>query len=230
MRRATGALLGLALSTCPALLLGQRAFEGVLTYRMTAEGTSLRMTQSIKGPRVRIDMEAPGMPGPMFMLMDTEKMVMQTVMASMGMYMEVDMNQAMQQLVPEDQRRAAESARLEALGTSDEIAGISCRNYRFITGEEQAEGCIATGLGHFMGMGRGGGRSNPLAGLGPDLSAFAEEFEDGMVPLRLRVLRNGNWETVMEATAVERKRLEDSVFQLPAGLRKMNMPGGDGQR
>jgi hypothetical protein len=29
----------------------------------------------------------------------------------------------------------------------------------------------------------------------------------------------------MEATAVERKRLEDSVFQLPAGLRKMNMPG-----
>jgi hypothetical protein len=61
--------------------------------------------------------------------------------------------------------------------------------------------------------------------MGPDLSAFAKEFEDGMVPLRLRVLRNGTWETVMEATAVERKRLEDSVFQLPAGLRKMNMPG-----
>jgi hypothetical protein len=229
MRRTTGALLGLALSVCPALLLGQQAFEGVLTYRMTAEGTTLSMTQSIKGPRVRIDMEVPGMPGPMYMLMDTEKMVMQTVMTSMGMYMEVDMNQAMQ-MVPEEQRRAAESAQLEALGTSDEIAGISCRNYRFTTGDEQAEGCIATGLGHFMGMGGGGGPSNPLARMGPDLSAFAKEFEDGMVPLRLRVLRNGTWETVMEATAVERKRLEDSVFQLPAGLRKMNMPGGDGER
>jgi hypothetical protein len=80
-----------------------------------------------------------------------------------------------------------------------------------------------------MGMG-GGGRSNPLSGLGPDLSAFAEEFEDGMVPLRLRVLDDGEWQTVMEATAVERKRLEDSVFQLPAGLRKMDIPGEDGQR
>lgn len=233
----TTVIAGLGLTTlllAPASSEAQRAFEGVISYRMTMQGQSMTMTQMSKGTRVRTEMEMPGMPGPMYVLMDSESQVMQTVVPSMGMYMEMDLKQMMDQLpvTPEMRERASQTPTIEKLGTSDQIAGIRCENYRFHQGTDQVESCIATGLGYFMG-GAGGGpaggrgqQQGPLGGLGLDFSALMAEFKDGMVPLRVRVQQNGAWETVMEATSVERKSLDAGLFQLPAGLRKMNMPGG----
>lgn len=225
------ARLGLAaLVLAPTALPAQRAFEGTVTYRMTAEGMTMTMTQMTKGSKVRTEMEMPGMPGPMFVLMDMEKELMQTVMPSMGMYMEMNLKQITDQIemTPEMRESMGQTPEIERLGTSDEIAGIPCQNYRISQGEHQMEGCIATGMGFFMG-GAGGGpaaQGGPLAGLGVDFSKLAAEFTGGMMPLRIRMQENGAWSTVMEATAVERKSLDDSLFVLPSGLRKMTMPGG----
>lgn len=231
MRTRFPAGLGLAaLLLAPAVLPAQRAFEGSITYRMTAEGVNMQMTMMTKGSKVRTDMEMPGMPGPMFVLMDTEKQLMQSVMPSMGMYVEMDMKQvaSQMQITPEMREAMNQAPKIEALGTSDEVAGITCQNYRFTQGEEEMEGCIATGMGVFMGGASGGppGQGGPLPGLGVDFSKFMAEFKDGMMPLRMRIKQNGTWSTFMEATAVERKSLDDSLFALPSGLRKMNMPGG----
>lgn len=231
MRPTLSARLGLAaLLLAPTSLPAQRAFEGSITYRMTADGVTMQMTMMTKGSKVRTEMEMPGMPGPMFMLMDTEREIMQTVMPSMGMYMEMDMKQVadQMQITPEMREKMNQAPRIEALGTSDQIAGITCQNYRFTQGEEEMEGCIATGMGVFMGGASGGppGQGGPLAGLGVDFSKLTAEFKDGMMPLRMRLKQNGTWSTFMEATAVERKSLDDSLFTVPSGLRKMNMPGG----
>jgi hypothetical protein len=231
MRPTLSARLGLAaLLLAPTALPAQQAFEGTVTYRMTAEGMTMTMTQMTKGSRVRTEMEMPGMPGPMYVLMNMESEVMQTVMPSMGMYMEVSMKQAMDQIpmTPELRESMNQKPEIERLGTTDEVAGIACQNYRFTQGDQEMEGCIATGMGFFMGGAGGGppGQGGPLSGLGLDFSAFEREFKDGMLPLRMRINQDGTWSTLMEATAVERKSLDDSLFELPPGLRKMSMPGG----
>lgn len=227
MRTTLTAGLGLAtLLLAPATVQGQGSFEGVITYQMNAEGMTMTMKQMTKGTKVRTEMEMPGMPGPMYVLMDMEQEVMQTVLPSMGMYMEVNLKQMMDQLpiTPEMREMAGETPKIERLGSSETIAGIQCHNYRFTQGAEEMEGCIATGMGSFMGGGTA--RGGPLEGLGLDFAAYAREFPDGMLPLRMKVKINGNWETVMEATSVERKSLEDSLFRLPPGLQRMQMPGG----
>ncbi len=225
------ARLGLAaLLLAPTALPAQRAFEGTVTYQMTADGMTMTMTQMTKGSKVRTEMDMPGMPGPMFVLMDMESEVMQTVLPSMGMYMEMNLKQIADQvpMTPDMRDNMNQVPKIESLGTSEEIAGIACQNYRFTQGDQEMEGCIATGMGFFMGGAGGGapGQSGPLSGMGVDFSKLMEEFKDGMMPLRMRLKQDGNWSTVMEATAVERKSLDDSLFVLPSGLRKMNMPGG----
>ena len=231
MRATRIAPLGLAaLCLAPTALTGQAVFEGTVSYQLTAEGMTMNMTQMTKGSKVRTEMEIPGMPGPMFILMDMEEQVVRTVMPGMGMYMEINVKEMVDQvpMTPEMRQNAAKTPDIERLGTSDQIAGISCQNYRITQGSQQIDACIATGMGVFMGGASGGppGRGGPLDGLGVDLSAFMEEFKDGMMPLRIRINQEGTWTTVLEATAVERKRLDDSLFVVPAGLRKMNVPGG----
>jgi hypothetical protein len=215
------------LPTLTVALLGapgvsaQAAFEGVITYRMSMEGHDATMRYMAKGTNLRQEMEMPGMPGPMFILLDLEHQVARTVMPSMGMYMEMDLAKAQEMLPPEARAKAESPPPLVKLGTSDVVAGVHCENYRI---GEDMEACIATGLGWFMnapqrGMGRG---TTPT---GPNFRAYEKEFKDGALPLRMRYLRNAKWELLMEATAVEKKSLDASLFELPAGLRKMGMPG-----
>lgn len=231
MRADFTARLGLAaLLLVPAGLPAQQNFEGSITYQMTAEGMTMTMTYLVKGTKIRANMEAPGMPGPMYLLMDLEGEVMQSVLPSMGMYMEMKMQQMMDQIpVTPEMQEAMKNVKIESLGTTEQIAGITCTNYRFIQGNEEMEGCIATGMGFFMGGARpaaGAGGAGMFPGMDMDLSSFAQEFNEGMLPLRMRFMKNGAWVPFMEATAVERKSLDAQLFVLPSGLRKMSMPGG----
>lgn len=207
----------------------QRSFEGVITYRMGNGRESADVKVMSKGPVTRMEIQGQGMPGGMVMLMNGEKQVMQMIMASMGMYMEMDMRQAAQmaaQAAPAEAGDLPSGFKLEKVGTPEEVAGIRCENYRFIqSGQPETEACIASGMGYWMGgMAAPQASRAPVPSMGPDFSAFMKEFKDGMVPLRVRVKEGNNWKTVMEATAVERQSLGDDLFVVPPGLRKMGMP------
>lgn len=216
-------LLAAALLLLPAGLAAQSPFEGVVTYRMTAMGQEGTVRYMAKGTRIRQEMELPQMPGMMFMLMDTESSVMRTVMPGMGMYMEIDLDQASRYLTGE-QQEAAENMAIEKLGTSDVIAGIRCENYR-VGPPADSEVCMASGMGWFMSAPSPRGRRGAAGG--PDFSAFRKHFKDGALPLRVIQIRGDTREVMMEATSVERKSLDAALFELPAGLQKMTMPGGD---
>lgn len=227
-------LLGTCLAiafAAPASLQAQTGFQGSITYQMTVEGMSVKMTMASKGPWTRTDMELPGMPGQMFVLMNTDSMVARTVMLEMGMYVEMDLKAMMSEaegLLPQSTRDSLAAqmatASFEALGTSDEIAGYPCRNYRFRTGTEQMESCVATGLGSIGGQ---LGANNPMSGMMPsmpDMAAYAKEFPDGFLALRVRLLKDGAWEPLMEATKLDRTLPGDEIFKLPPGLTRMDPP------
>jgi hypothetical protein len=225
MRIRSLCLAGLGILALPTFLPAQSSFEGVVTYRVTAEGTTGELRFSVKGNKARMDVQVPDMPGEMYVLMDMERELVQSVIPMMGMYMEMDLKQAAGAAgTPADSVPP-----FRKLGTSDEIAGIRCENYRFgPVGNEETEMCIATGMGWFMGGWPMGGLRRGARSEGPNFAAYRDAFKDGMLPLRVSLLNNGRWVGMMEVTRVERTSLDDKLFVLPSGLQKMNIPGGPG--
>lgn len=219
----------------PVALPAQEAFQGSITYRMKVESMEVSMTMAAKGPWMRTVMEIPGMPGEMFMIINTDSLVARVVMPAMGMYMEMDLRQAManaESLLPQSTRDSLQAAMqgphsIEDLGTTDQIAGLACRNYRISTGAQQMETCVATGMGSFGSAASAEALkgASPFAGLMPDMSKYDQEFPNGMLPLRTRTLINGAWETIMEATMVDRTAPGDELFKVPPGLNKVDPPG-----
>jgi len=210
----------------PGTASAQGAFQGSVTYRMQLEGMSVTMTMRSKGAKTRTDMEMPGVPGGMFMVMDSDSMTMQTVMPEMGMYMSIDMRTMMESassMLPMDSlRNAVASTTIDSLGTTDTVAGIACLNYRVHTGAEQMEMCVAPGMGNLGGG--AGAVEGSIPGLGLDQSAWTKEFPNGMLPLRMKTLKNGAWETTMEAIAIDRSPIDDAIFAIPPGLTRVDPP------
>jgi len=226
MRRTGLALLGIAsLLTLPSTAPAQEGFSGVITYRMTSEGRSVEATIMTRGTKTRMEMPMSGMPGTAVMLMNTETMKMQMIMQSMGVYVEMDLARVAASAPPRD---PGAPATIQKLDTSDEIAGIHCENYRFREGDEpESEACIATGMGWFLGSPAGGPGTRGGPPAGPDWAAYTREFKDGMLPLRMRIRQGDAWVTMMEATKVDPTPVGPELFELPAGLRKMSLPGGE---
>lgn len=220
-------LFGLILSTAalvPDPATAQEGFTGVVTYDLRANGQSTTMRYLSRDGKIRQEMEMPGLPGPVFMLFGATPGKMQVVMASMGMYMETDLTDHNAAPLPS---ATAKAPVVKKLG-SETIAGLSCDNY--LIGEDQdMEVCVAKGLGWFM---NGSMPSGPMPGARPstpDLSAYRSAFKDGMFPLRVTQIKDGKREVILEATAIDRKTVpEASLFVLPPGLQKMNMPGMGG--
>lgn len=218
--RFAGLALGAALFSGP---LTAQGFEGVVAYRMGGEGgKSTEMTMSIKGAQVRTDMTAEG--HNMAMLLDGQSTTMTMLMAEQKMYMTMDMK-AMRERMPGMEHGDHAPPKITALGTSETIAGRRCENYLVESEKSKIEVCNAKGMGNFMApqspMGRGA--ASPLNDF--DNEAYRAFFKDGFFPLRVSNVEGGGKKVVMEATRVEPKSLDASLFQVPAGYTQMRMPG-----
>ncbi len=218
-RRSLTVMLALLAATAPAH--GQDGFEGTITYKLRAGGMDATLRYMMRGTKVRQEIESGMMPGQAVMLMDTEGETIRVIMPGMGMYMEMDMKQMM--AAAEAQGMTPTTApKLTKLGTSDEVAGIKCDNYRFES-TETFEACVATGMGWFINAPSGRGRANAMSG--PNFAAYREQFRNGMLPLRMTRTTAGARDVIMEATGIDRKPVDPKMFDLPPGLQKMDMPG-----
>lgn len=204
----------------------QKQFEGAITFNITAEGTAISMRQAFKGTRFRMDIEAPGMPGPIFVLGSLDGGATQTVMPSMGMYTEMSTEEIMRQMGSAAEMPTGKLS-IMPLGTTATIAGTECRDFQIKMGDDTTEVCVAEGLGWIGNLGLPGpmGGGQGLPNFSAEMEEVRKQFPKGMMPLRLRGNRNGAMTTIMEATSIEVGPQDDALFTLPAGLRKMSMPG-----
>jgi hypothetical protein len=205
----------------------QTAFEGVVKYRLTAEGSTMDVTYMTKGDRVRSEMQMQGMT--VAMLMDASASTMTTVMPSERMYMTMDLSRMRER----GQQQDDSAATFTATGRKETIAGHECEHY--LTGTDQnTDMCVATGLGYYLAGGAGGGRGRGPGGgssLGlprpgeARMAAFRAKFKNGFFPLRLTITEGGKVTTDMVVTSIERQRLSDELFTVPEGFTEMRMPG-----
>lgn len=221
-----------ALAGCCLLAAGTtyaQSFEGVVKYKMGGAGKTMgEMTQMYKGTKARTEFTgAGGQGGAMIMDMAAQSMIMLIPQQKMYMVMDMKKMAAMAKNMPGAGGQGAPAGgagappAITATGKTETVAGYSCEYY--VVGDKQKmEICAAKGLGMFsMGqspMGRMG--ANPLAALSDP--TYAKIFRDGFFPLKIRNLERN--EVVLEATQVEKKTLDASLFVPPSDYKEMQMP------
>lgn len=206
-------VLALALVHVAPLAAQGKTFEGTVTFQTTDEGEVGNFTYSMKGSRARFEPQDLSMP--MYMLLDMEKEVMHMVVPSEKMYMEMPIDE---ESLQDDDAKVPEPVNT---GRKDVVAGKSCEIWTMDDPEERAtyEMCLARDMGMFM-QGK-----NPMGGgRGGSAAWQAELRKGGLFPLRVVEMSGGESKPILVATKIEAKKLGDSLFTLPPGMKKMSMP------
>ncbi len=214
--------VGALLTAVQAFAAG--TFEGKVSLAITAnKGRPMNLDYSLKGQKVRMDMQAEG--NQVASIMDMAKLEMLMLMPDQQMYMVMPIKQPVEQAMA---KQGESTADIEVTGKTDTILGYKCSQILVKDKGTVTEMWVAEGLGMFMGLGGGG----PMGGgmMGGRKSANAAKWEEalkgkGGFPLRV-ITRDAKGKDTfkMEATKIEPGALPDSHFSPPAGYQKFEMP------
>jgi hypothetical protein len=211
------------LSFLVASVAGAQTFEGVVTYQMGAQQNQT-FEYMAKGTKVRFSMS--GMPAGATnnggaammagggMILDGTAQTMTMVMPAVKMYF----TQPIPQHPAND--TLGRGSKITKVG-SEVIAGIPCDDYKTTDSQGKTQGtiCIAHGMGNFMFA--AAGRGNAISEMASRISGMSGATAGGFFPLKY-VKEDGT--TVMVATKVEKKPVDDSNFNVPADYKQMPMP------
>ena len=213
-------------------------FEGTIAMKVEGDNQkNMQMTYFLKGNRTRIETNLPDVPeGSAVMLWDTEGGKITTLMPSRKMYVTMELKQAaadIKEMKRSHGEEDTEFPKLTRTGKQETIAGYTCEHW--LMGEKQeVDICVAKGLGYFgMGGQSAGGPGSwknfvfspkmlAQAAAHPDWVKF---LEGGAFPLRLTAGSDGKTMMTMEATKIEKKALDDSIFSIPPDYKEMKVPG-----
>jgi hypothetical protein len=209
-------------------------FEGTVTAKMFGDDRDLQLSYSIKGSLSRIEtsatQERQSFTGVMILDMKSGKQMI--LMPPTKTYMELNLKEIGEQL--KDGKDSTKAPKLTSTGKQETIAGYTCEHW-LVGDDQKTDMCVAKGIG-FFGFGsneQSGGPLNALRNLNidPEMTAQIEAnpelkkfIEGGAFPLKITEIENGQPKTIMEVTGIERKPLDDSLFTLPPGYKKMEIP------
>jgi hypothetical protein len=208
--------LSLAALAAPVALHAQTKFEGTVTMRMGAAEKGIDMVYSVKGDRLRTDMNTNGMA--MYFIREGDKN--DIVMPAQKMYMEQSISASMA-AVQRMQGRSGTPVKtpsIERTGKKETIAGYECEHIIMTGDDGQLDVCLAQGLGTFAAAG------NPLGGRGAAASDPTAMLGKGPAGFPLKMQKVGG-ETMLLVTKIEKKPLDESLFSVPSEYKKMDMPG-----
>lgn len=200
----------------------QGFFEGIVTYQITGRsGHPMTIDYYVKGNKAMI--QTHDSVNAMFgaMIIDQDAKTRTMVVPSRKMYMTMPMN---------DDKMSARmdssmhDAKIKKVG-SETVAGIPCDDYTTTGGTANDSGtvCIAHGMGNFAMMGMGS--ASFMSQLEKHVQGFSSASSGGFFPLKFTSQRD-----TMVATRVDKKTLDPSLFQPPAGYTQMQMPAGAASR
>jgi hypothetical protein len=206
--RQPAAVLVFALGPSVAIAQAPK-FEGVVTMVIRNNGMANEAQYSVKDGQVRMDVQTGGMQVYMLMAPADGKVVI--VMPMQRMYMDQSVDAMM--AAAGNKAKDTKKPDLKKTGKKETIAGLECEHVTVTDDNGQAaDACVTKDLGNFVlpsgPAGRGGqpGWQNALG--------------EGYFPLKVSI----NNEVAFEVVRVEKKSLDNSIFLLPDGFQKMQMP------
>jgi len=205
-------------------------FEGIVHFKDTrggAKGEHLaEFDYFTKASKIRIEMQRQDAQHAAI-VMDPEGRKTIILMAAQRMYMEFPMKEPTEAAT--EPKSAPKGPTIVKTGKTDTILGYSCEIVAIKTEHGESEICASKELGQFYsqrsaqpGMGRHG-----TGGGGEGDYAWAKEFRDkGFFPLRA-VTKDENGKEInrLEATKIEKKSLDASLFSIPEGYTKFDLAG-----
>lgn len=199
---------------------GAQAFEGTVLMRINAQGRGAaaqgpagipqQLEYQVRGGKVRVNVGG-GMGGGMAMLAVPQEQKIYMLMVGQQSYMEMPM-------VPPQAAAAtaaADGMKVKRTGRKEVVAGLTCEHVLLTPAKgEGTDMCLTTELGRYM---------DPMQGMrrGP-VPAWQQQIADGF-PLKVS-LPDGT--VAMEVIKVEKKRLANDLFSVPANFTKIAPPGG----
>lgn len=188
----------------------QEVFEGRVKMRMAGEGEQQTLDYYVKGERMRVEMNGPQAQGGVMILHMKEKKML-ILMPDQKMYMTMPL--------PDIKQDASENKKPEPTGKTKTILGYEAEQYLIDEGGSEFEVWATDELGAFAGLHLPG--DDPQGGPSPAESALSGQK---FFPLLIIERRGGREATRVEVTEVERKKLEDELFEPPADFQGMELP------
>jgi hypothetical protein len=190
-------------------------FEGEITMRTTTtSGPPHDLVLKAKGERLRFDMK--GATGEdTHGIFDPAANKITVFVDSQKSYTDVDFSSGAAATPNIDPR----SASAKKTGKTETMAGLRCDDY--VVGDEtgkRTEVCLAPGLVYFdIGSLRPGGATPSVA---------AAEFRvKKLFPLKsVEIDVSGKETSRAEVTKIEKKSLDDALFAIPAGYKRVDLP------
>lgn len=202
-------LLGLALQVSHA-----QRFQGVITFESSGAMAAGTYKYFIKGSKIRMEFSGTEQESSPPVLMDASTRMVRMLIPDARMFLEVDLRKD-----PDLPGESRLKAVLRRTGATEEIAGYPCEQVFANVGDFFMELWLARDIGPFMEFNLSPDGRNERAVLEQELTL------QKLFPLRyISRNRNGQEQTRIEARKVEPRRLEDYLFDLPVGYRKMEMP------
>jgi hypothetical protein len=219
---------------------GGGVFEGEITANLFTDAKPMEIRYATKGSRMRVETQlSQGSAQTGVALMDSSTGTMTMLIPQNKTYMTMNWGQMAGEMMAKGDEKDSpgDFPKVTSTGKTETVAGFTCQYWLF--GDKQdTEVCIAKGLGYFAGAGgESGGILDKLKNLAlrdkikAQLGAnpeFAKFVEGGAFPLKIAQIENGQSKTIMEVTSVARKSLDDSLFNVPADYKKMEIPGMSG--
>jgi len=209
---------------------GGSQFEGVITVKYYDTFNLDRATFSFKGSLYRSEtINTGGVTSPEAVIVDYKSGIQKQINQTEKNYYEIDMrrlDESFKDLIP--------LPKFTPTGKTETLAGYICEHY-LIDDQQKTDMCFAEGLGYIGSADdfhRGGiwqffkqsaDEQEIKARMDSD-PVFKKLIVRGAFPLKISAVENGREKTVMEVIAIERKSLDDSLFQVPAGYKKVESP------
>lgn len=194
----------------------QDRFQGKVTFQVTEEGQSQKLSYFVKGNKFRIEPGQNEQMGMGVIIYDTDKDLMTVLMSEQKMYMEMPLDKSMG--MTNDESTGKEY--FVKTGESKEILGYTCDKFKYNDGQESGFAWMTKELGPFMFM------RDPEGESSSEEKWQREIMEEGYFPLLVEQKNSsGNLEKVFEVTDLKPMNLDDALFSIPPGFSKFDMPG-----
>jgi len=183
-------------------------FEGKVSFTVYDEDVAHPMEYLIKGSKIRFDADEEGQRASI--VMDGALKQFMIIMPDQKMYMDMSIPDA--KMESDEMEGKDKEGSFVKTGETKEILGLTAEKWIFKSGDDQGEAWMAKGIGSFKLF------DNPMNRNKPEWQK--EIIEEGYFPLQ--VYDNGK--KVYEVTGIEKKSLDNSMFEPPADFKKMDVP------
>ncbi|HKJ46757.1 MAG TPA: DUF4412 domain-containing protein [Balneolales bacterium] len=202
---------------------GQKNFEGIITFQIESQSNNAqKMMYYVKGNKVRMEMEMPGTAAGMSptIIYDNESNKMYTLISQMKSYMEIPINLSEQEA--DSSNQIDDNDKPVKTGKTEKIAGVECEQWLIKTDDGETELWNAKGFGNFLFV-----QNNAFMKRNRHQPEWLKDImKEGFFPFRIISKdQDGNMDMKMEVTDVKAENLSASLFEIPSGYNKMNIPG-----